>query len=29
MIHFRDGRIVKDEKVAAPLNAAAELAAHA
>jgi putative ABC transport system ATP-binding protein len=29
MIHFRDGRIVKDEKVAAPRDAAAELAAHA
>ncbi len=28
MIHFRDGRIVKDEPVAAPLDAAAELAAH-
>ncbi len=26
MIHFRDGRIVKDEPVAAPLDAAAELA---
>ena len=29
MIHFRDGQIVKDERVAAPLDAAAELAAHA
>jgi putative ABC transport system ATP-binding protein len=28
MIHFRDGRIVKDERVAAPLDAAAELSAH-
>jgi len=26
MIHFRDGRIVKDERVAAPRDAAAELA---
>lgn len=29
MIHFRDGRIVKDELVAAPRDAATELAAHA
>ena len=29
MIHFRDGQIVKDERVVAPLDAAAELAAHA
>jgi putative ABC transport system ATP-binding protein len=29
MIHFRDGRIVKDEPVAAPRDAAAELAVHA
>jgi putative ABC transport system ATP-binding protein len=29
MIHFRDGRIVKDERVAAPKDAASELAALA
>jgi putative ABC transport system ATP-binding protein len=28
MIHFRDGQIVKDERVAAPLDAAAEMVAH-
>jgi len=28
MIHFRDGRIVKDERVATPRDASAELAAH-
>ncbi len=28
MIHFRDGRIVNDERVAAPLDAEAELATH-
>jgi putative ABC transport system ATP-binding protein len=28
-IHFRDGRIVKDERCAAPRDAAAEAARHA